>query len=215
MRTRASPSPAPGVLSNDTDVLADVLSVGHFANGFAVNVGTEITLPSGAKLTVQANGSYTYNPNGAFDYLDTGEGTTDSFTYAASDGTALSNTALVTITITGVNDAPVATVLITPANPNTNAVLTANTTTSDADGDTVTLTYVWKVNGTVVVGATTDTFDLCVAGHGDKGDVVSVEVTPNDGTADGLTAGHSVTVANTAPVVTASSSHRRARRPTR
>jgi VCBS repeat-containing protein len=98
--------PAPGVLGNDTDVAADSLSVGE-VNGVAADVGNEIILASGATLTLNATGSYTYNPNGAFDYLDTGEGTTDSFTYAASDGTTLSNTAMVTITITGVNDAPV------------------------------------------------------------------------------------------------------------
>ena len=102
--------------------------------------------------------------------------------------------------VTVANSAPVVTVLLTPANPTTNAVLTALTTSSDADGDAVALTYVWKVNGTTVVGATSSTFNLAVAG--DKGDVVRVEVTPNDGTVNGLTADHSVTVANSAPVVT-------------
>ncbi len=51
----------------------------------------------------------------------------------------------------------------------------------------MTLTYVWKVNGTVKqtftsATALTDTFDLSVAGNGDRGDTVTVSVTPNDGT---------------------------------
>ena len=50
----------------------------------------------------------------------------------------------------------------------------------------------------------TDTFDLSVAGNGDAGDVVSVEVTPNDGTVSGSLVSASQTVSsfvNTAPVV--------------
>src|SRR5207237_173381 len=76
---------------------------------------------------------------------------------------------------------------------------TATTTKSDADGDTVSLAYVWKVNGTVVAGATGPTFDLGLAGHGDKGDTVSVTVTPNDGTLDGAAVADSATIANSAP----------------
>ena len=52
-------------------------------------------------LTLNANGSFTYTP--AANYNGT-----DTFTYRASDGTATSNLATVTLTITAVNDAPVA-----------------------------------------------------------------------------------------------------------
>ena len=53
--------------------------------------------------------SFTLNPDGSFTYVhDGGESTTDSFTYHAFDGTASSNVATATITITPVNDAPVA-----------------------------------------------------------------------------------------------------------
>ena len=71
-------------------------------------------------------------------------------------------------------------------------MLTATATRSDVDADTITLTYVWKVNGTVrktTAGSSslTDTFDLAGVGNGDGGDTVSVEVTPSDGTASGTT----------------------------
>ena len=36
-------------------------------NGNALNVGTTITLASGALLTLNANGTFSYDPNGAFD----------------------------------------------------------------------------------------------------------------------------------------------------
>ena len=47
-----------GLLSNDTDAEGDALTVAS-VNGSAGNVGTKITLASGALLTVNADGSYT------------------------------------------------------------------------------------------------------------------------------------------------------------
>ena len=108
------------------------------------------------------------------------------------------------------NSAPSATVGLAPANPATTATLTATATRADADAtDTVTLTYVWKVNGvtrktTANSSSLTDTFDLSLAGNGDAGDVVSVEVTPSDGTASGSLASAQVTVAASGPTVFAS-----------
>ena len=87
------------VLTNDTDPAGGGLAVGT-VNGSAANVGTTITLPSGALLTVNANGSYTYNPNGAFNYLAAGQSATDSFTYTATDALGTpSNTATASITV--------------------------------------------------------------------------------------------------------------------
>ena len=86
--------------------------------------------------------------------------------------------------------------------------LTATATRADADGDPVSLRYVWKVNGTVKRDVTktsgtsadlTDSLDLSVAGNGDRGDSVSVEVTPDDGVLTGTTVSDSATVADTAP----------------
>jgi VCBS repeat-containing protein len=102
-------SAADGLLDNDTDVDSGDARLVASVNGQAANVGTQITLASGALLTVNADGSYTYDPNDQFEFLDAGQSATDSFTYVASDSQgASSNTATATITITGVNDAPVA-----------------------------------------------------------------------------------------------------------
>jgi VCBS repeat-containing protein len=87
------------VLSNDADPAGGGLRVGA-VNGSAANVGTTIHLPSGALLTVNADGSYTYDPNGAFDSLPSGQSTTDSFSYTATDALGTrSNTATVTVTV--------------------------------------------------------------------------------------------------------------------
>ncbi len=90
----------------DTDVDGDVLSVSE-VNGVAGDVGTQITLASGALLTLNSDGSYNYDPNGAFEHLVTGETATDSFDYTVSDGNGGSDTTTVTITINGANDAAV------------------------------------------------------------------------------------------------------------
>src|SRR2546425_7031701 len=86
-----------------------------------------------------------------------------------------------------VNTAPTATVSLNTSSPKTNDTVTATATKADADGDAVTLTYVWKVNGvtkktTAGTSSLTDTFDLSVAGNGNKGDTISAEVTRNDRT---------------------------------
>src|SRR5207249_3751089 len=103
-----------------------------------------------------------------------------------------------------VDSAPTATVALNTSTPRTNDTLTATATKADADGDAVTLTYVWKVNGTpkkTTAGSSSlsDTFDLSVAGNGDRGDTILVEVTPNDGTVDGAAASAMVTVVNSVP----------------
>jgi VCBS repeat-containing protein len=81
---------APGVLGNDTDVDDEVLTA---VLGAA---------PSHGDLTLNADGSFTYTPTAHY------QGS-DSFTYTVNDGDASSDSpATVTITVSGVNDAPVA-----------------------------------------------------------------------------------------------------------
>jgi VCBS repeat-containing protein len=96
--------PSNGVLANDIDGVS-VTRV----NGSATDVGTEISLASGALLTLNADGSFSYDTNGMFEYLGTGAGggptsATDSFTYEAMGSSDPNSTATVTITITGVDD---------------------------------------------------------------------------------------------------------------
>ena len=81
---------APGVLGNDTDVDAGDASSAVLVTG-----------PAHGTLALNADGSFTYTP--AANYCGA-----DSFTYKANDGDADSNVATVTLTVTCVNDAPVA-----------------------------------------------------------------------------------------------------------
>lgn len=99
--------PLAGILANDSDVDGDALVVSA-VNGNDAIIGQQIMLDSGALLTVNADGSYSLDPNGQYDHLGVGETATESYEYTISDGNGGEDTATVTITIIGVNDAPVA-----------------------------------------------------------------------------------------------------------
>lgn len=92
---------APGVLKGDSDPGED-LSV-SVVNAEEGNVGSQITLDSGALLTLNKNGKFIYNPNGVFEQeIGDEETATDSFTYSISDSFGVTDTATVTLTITGI-----------------------------------------------------------------------------------------------------------------
>lgn len=122
-------------------------------------VGVTITLPSGAELLLNSDGTFDYDQLGAFDALADGETATDSFTYTISDGT-LTSQATAVITITGVNDAPIANddafTLSEDDGPQTDNVLV-----NDVDPDTNDVLIVQEGGGTVNV---TDTFTITSAG---------------------------------------------------
>ncbi len=89
---------APGVLVNDSDPESHGITVTAF----------DATSMSGATVNVNANGSYSYDPTGAatIQALNTGQTLNDTFTYTIDDGNTGTDTATVTINVTGINDAP-------------------------------------------------------------------------------------------------------------
>ncbi len=127
----------------------------------------------------------------------------DEFTYKGNDGISYSNIAKATITVTAINDAPtVSSVAITPVDPKTNSILTANVTGSDPEDDNLTVNYKWKKNGENITGETNKTLDLAEAGNGDKGNKISVSATVSDQefTSQALES-DPVTIVNSAPTV--------------
>ncbi|MFO0779649.1 MAG: Ig-like domain-containing protein [Nitrospira sp.] len=138
----------------DRDPDGDTVTVSQ-VNGSAATVGTEIALGSGL-LTVQASGAVSFNPNGGYDALAQGASTTESFTYQIADGKGGTADATVTVTITGVNDAPVAgadTFVATQGTPLTIAVASLLANDSDVDqGTTPAITAVGQaVQGSVTL----------------------------------------------------------------
>ncbi|MDA9694763.1 Ig-like domain-containing protein, partial [Candidatus Pelagibacter sp.] len=98
----------------DTDPDSDTLTVTAIrtgsseGSGTAGSVGSALTGTYG-QLTIAANGSYTYVANQDLaDALDPGDVVTDTFNYTVSDGQGETDIAVLTITIIGINDAPVA-----------------------------------------------------------------------------------------------------------
>ncbi len=123
-----------GLLANDSDADGDTLTVNT----------TPVSDPDNGMLTLNADGTFTYTPNANFNG-------TDSFEYEVTDGDGGVATAMVTIAVSPVADAPTAvddsysvaldTVLTVEAG--TNGLLDND---SDADGDSL------SVNTTVVEG---------------------------------------------------------------
>lgn len=162
--------PAPGVLSNDTDPEGGLLSA------------SKVSDPTYGSLTLNGNGGFTYLPASNF-YG------TDSFTYVANDGQANSGVAMVSITVTSVNDPPV-------ANPQAKTVAEDSSiaivlTGADVDGDTLMFTVVTQpAHGTLsgIPPSLTYTPDLNYNGS----DSFTFKV--NDGQVDSNVATVSITV---------------------
>ncbi len=105
---------AGNLLSNDTDPDTDPRTVSSFRTGSEAGYGDEGTLGSAYRgvygtLTLNSDGSYSYTADQSVaDKLATGQTVTDNFTYTVSDGKGGTDTAQLTVTVTGTNDAPIA-----------------------------------------------------------------------------------------------------------
>ena len=84
--------------AEDATVTGKLAATDQDANTLTYSV---VSGPQHGSVTVNANGSYSYAPNANYNGPD-------SFTFKANDGHVDSNTATVSLTVTPVNDAPVA-----------------------------------------------------------------------------------------------------------
>ena len=94
-------------------------------------------------VTNNGDGTFGYDPNGKYESLGDGDSATDSFGYTYSDRRGGTDTATVTIGISGVNDAPSADAdAITVDEDTASGDVTATLLVGDADaeGDTLTIT---------------------------------------------------------------------------
>jgi VCBS repeat-containing protein len=123
------------VLTNDTDVDGDDLSV--------VLVG----LPGHGVAVPNAGGGIDYTPDA--DYTGS-----DEFTYTISDGHGGTDTAVVNVTVTNINDAPVAVDDTAPTAEETPVTIDVAANDTDVDGNTLTVTAVDDgAHGTTTVEA--------------------------------------------------------------
>jgi VCBS repeat-containing protein len=104
---------------------------------------------AGGLFSITADGTVTFNPNGAFEDLAGGQTRTTSIVYTLRDAGGETDTAAASVTVTGANDAPVATANTAATGENgfvSGNLLTDGTPDSDVDNAADTLT-VWDVNG--------------------------------------------------------------------
>ena len=173
-----------GLLANDTDVDGDVLSAALVSG------------PTHGSLTLESTGAFTYTPVANFSGLD-------GFTYKANDETADSNVASVSLTVTPVNDAPVA--VDDAYSTNEDTVLTISApgllgNDTDVDGDALTAIMVSEpAYGALSVNAD-GSFTYSPAANFNGADAFTYKA--NDGTADSKVATVSLTITpvNDAPV---------------
>ncbi|MCS7046436.1 MAG: tandem-95 repeat protein, partial [Gemmataceae bacterium] len=130
---------AIGVLANDTD--ADLADRTNFK-------AILVSGPANGTVHLNEDGSFTYTPNQDFNGVDT-------FTYKVNDGHEDSNVATVTITVTAINDAPIAqngTLVTAEDTPATGQLIA-----TDVDSPTLTYSLVDTTNarGTVTITNTT------------------------------------------------------------
>ena len=121
---------------NDTDTESDTLIITNIAhtNGNTESVTASTTYSNGqaivgtyGTLTIGANGTYTYVADqNVTDALDLNDQVTDVFTYTISDQNGGTDTASITVTVTGVNDTPTSTGGTITTNEDENYTLTVN-----------------------------------------------------------------------------------------
>ena len=126
---------SPGILANDTDVDGDPRTALLVSS---VSQGT---------LTLNANGSFIYTPNANYHG-------SDAFSYRATDGIATGNVAIVNLTVTPVNDAPMAGNDITNTLEDVSVRIKALLNDSDTEGTSLTISGATTTNGTAIVSGT-------------------------------------------------------------
>jgi gliding motility-associated-like protein len=137
-QTTLEDTPAIGnVLTNDTDIDGNPLTVTQFVIG-------GITYPAGITANIVGVGTLVINGDGTFTYTPTANynGPVPPVTYTVSDGQGGTDTAILQISITPVNDAPVAqndNGTTQEDQPLTGNVLTNDT---DVDGNPLTVTQI-------------------------------------------------------------------------
>lgn len=128
-------SGANSLLNNDSDANLDALSITRFSVGGVVtnlvsNTGT-FSISGAGTITIRADGSYDFTPAAGF------SGAVPPITYTVSDGNGGIATAVLSISVTPVNDAPVSTNDARTVSPNSTVFLGLSDfgTYSDPDSD--------------------------------------------------------------------------------
>jgi VCBS repeat-containing protein len=183
--TTAEDTPVNGtLLANDID--GDALAFSVTQN------------PAHGTLVLNANGTYTYTPAANYNGVD-------SFTYQVRDADGALATAVVSLTVTAVNDAPNTSGTIAPQNANDGAGYSLSTAGNfaDVDGDTLSYSASGLPSGLSIDanGVITGTLANNASQQGPNGNgIYSVVVTATDANGLNVTQTFTLNVSNPAPV---------------
>ena len=172
------------VLGNDSDPDGDPLTV------------VSASSPNGT-VTINADGTLTYQPDPDFNG-------TDTITYRISDGNGGFDTATVTVTVTPVNDAPVASPVADQSDSDSDVVsLPVAGAFSDIDGDTLSYSATGLPAG-LTIDPVTGIISGTIAADAStvSGGVYTVTVTASDGNGGTASTTFTWSVDNPAPTAT-------------
>ena len=152
-------------------------------NGTLDNWKVILAPPSGATTLLATDSDGMVNGwESGWNTANTPNGHYSALVRAYNGTTLLGETINDYVTVAKPNTAPTGSVSLSPAVVRTNDTLSVNTGgIFDSNGDVLTFSYVWRNGGVVIAGQTTSSLNLALAGNGDKGQLISVEVTANDG----------------------------------
>lgn len=201
------------VLDNDSDDEGDTLTVTE-VNGQSVSVGVSVAGSTGGTFTVQTDGSYIFAAGTDFTSLGVGVTASSSITYTVSDPDGLTDTAQLTVLVTGDNEAPIAANDFGVTSRTSTAI--GNVLTNDTDADASDTLTVAAVDGSPenvgvpTLGSNGGTFTINTDGSytldpGTDFDDLATDTTRNtamvytitDGTDSTQTAGLTITVSST------------------
>ena len=150
--------------------------------------------PAHGSLTVNADGSFSYRPEAS--YVGS-----DAFTYKVNDGQADSNVATATLTITAVNQAPVAQGGSATLAEDASLVIDLRSLGSDAEGATLQAAVIaGPAHGTLLANAD-GTFTYTPAANFNGGDSLRFTLSDGEFTSNQATLSIAVTPVNDAPLV--------------
>ena len=199
--------------TNDAPVAGNVIAVTSEDNGIVVTpVSTDIDAgdtatysvgsnPSNGSVVANANGTFTYTPNANFNG-------TDSFQYIVTDAAGATSIATATVTVTAVDDAPVAANSATSATEGA-AVVSGSVSATDIDSASISFALdaaapaglTFNNNGSFSFDPTSPAYNYL-----DAGDVATITVgftAAADGQSDGGVLTITVTGTNDVPTASA------------
>jgi hypothetical protein len=167
------------VLSNDSDLDGDDLTVTAVSS---------------------ANGSVGINSDGTLSFTPTSDFTgTTTITYTVSDGTTATDSAIVTVSVTPVNDAPVSEDDTDTVVEDAVSIVTVLTNDSDVDGDDLTVQTASAADGSVSINSD-GTINFTPTSNFTGTTTITYTITDGAGGTDSATVTLTVTENNTPPV---------------